>query len=99
MQQLLIVDRNDLRSMLEEIAENLKKSDKTKERASKKETAKRKVYLTRREISKMLNISLVTLGKRQREGLPSIVIGKRRLYDLEAVERYIESIQTSNNKK
>lgn len=98
MQQLLIVDRNDLRSMLEEIAEKLRKSDITKESASKKETAKRKVYLTRREVSKMLNISLVTLGKRQREGLPSIVIGKRRLYDLEAVEKYIESIQINNIK-
>lgn len=49
-------------------------------------------YKTRHEIAKDLRISLVTLHQHTLNGLPSIKIGKRRLYDPVQVQKYFELI-------
>lgn len=46
--------------------------------------------LTRIELAKKLSISLPTLNKHTKEGLPSIRIGKRRLYDPFEVAKYFK---------
>jgi hypothetical protein len=47
--------------------------------------------LTRSQLAKKLSISLTTLHKHTKEGMPSIRIGKRRLYDPFEVAKYFKS--------
>ena len=47
-------------------------------------------YKTRQEICEKYHISLVTLHERTKEGLPSLKIGKRRLYNFAEVEKYLD---------
>jgi hypothetical protein len=51
-----------------------------------------KNYLTRAEIALRFRISLPTLHKHTKNGLPSIKIGKRRIYNLQVVEHYLDSM-------
>lgn len=55
---------------------------------SKQSSLERKLpeYLTRAEIVKKYHISLVTLHNHTKQGLPSIKIGKRRLYSCDVIE-------------
>jgi Helix-turn-helix domain len=48
-------------------------------------------YLTRKEIAERFKISLVTLHHLTVRGLPSLKVGKRRVYDCKAVEKYLKS--------
>jgi len=45
-------------------------------------------YLTRQEVVEIYHISLVTLHNHTKLGLPSIKIGKRRLYSCEVIEKH-----------
>jgi hypothetical protein len=47
-------------------------------------------YYTREEICNILHITGPTLKKRERDGMPATVIGKRKLYNLEAVEKFLK---------
>lgn len=49
-------------------------------------------YITRKEIAIKYKISLVTLHALTTNGMPSIKVGKRRLYDPDEVEKYFENI-------
>lgn len=86
---MVILDQDDLRSMVREIFTKDIKPDilevVSKRTENEKSVGKLK---TRAEIAKHYRISLVTLGKHDRSGLPSIKVGHRRLYELEKVEQY-----------
>lgn len=89
MQQMVILDQDDLRSMVREIFTKDIKPDILAVVSKRNENEKEaKKLMTRAELSKHYRISLVTLGKHDRSGMPSIKIGKRRLYELEKVEQY-----------
>jgi hypothetical protein len=78
-------DKTDFQSWIQEIKAEIIKELKD-EMSSKKEI--KPVYKTRAEIAREFRISLVTLHERTKEGLPSIKIGKRRLYESAAVQKY-----------
>lgn len=46
-------------------------------------------YKTIEELAAQLRVTKVTLNKRRKEGLPSVKIGHRRLYDPVEVEKYL----------
>jgi hypothetical protein len=48
-------------------------------------------YLTRKEIAAKFKISLVTLHNLTTKGLPSLKVGKRRVYDYKSVETYLKN--------
>lgn len=50
-------------------------------------------YLTRKEIAQRYKISLVTLHMRTVQGMPSIKVGKRRLYNPIEVEKYLNTVK------
>ncbi|MCU7550962.1 helix-turn-helix domain-containing protein [Chitinophagaceae bacterium LB-8] len=68
----------------------------SKQVPSQKETT----YLSRKQVSKKLNLSLPTLAKYSSEGLiPSYRIGKRILYREDEVIKALEVVQTQKFKK
>jgi hypothetical protein len=92
---MVILDQDDLRSMVRDIfAKDIKPDILAAVFSKKAESEKAKEGLkTRAEIAKHYRISLVTLGKHDRSGLPSIKVGKRRLYELDKVEQYFREIK------
>lgn len=81
-------DKNDLLELLKEaklsIAEE--KGDETKDF----KTIEDVTILTRHEVASLYRISLPTLHKHTCNGLPSLKIGKRRLYRSDEVKKYFE---------
>lgn len=89
MQQLNFVlpEKSDFQSWLQEIKLEIIKELRSEVVATKQPEV---VYKTRAEIAKEFRISLVTLHERTKEGLPSIKVGKRRLYNPAEVKRYFQ---------
>lgn len=90
MQQLnfALPDKDDFQRWLKEIKQEIIIELK-KEMNSDKKTERH--YLTRAQMAERFQISLVSLHHRTTQGLPSIKIGKRRLYDPVEVEKYLNS--------
>jgi hypothetical protein len=89
MQQLnlSLPEKSDFRSWLNEVKQELIAEIKNELVAKQKPEV---VYKTRAEIAREFRISLVTLHERTKEGLPSIKVGKRRLYNPLEVQKYFE---------
>lgn len=84
---LVLPEKSDFHSWLQEIKQEIIKEIREEVTATKTPKA---VYKTRTEIAKEFRISLVTLHERTKEGLPSIKVGKRRLYNPEEVKKYFQ---------
>lgn len=87
MQHLTITfpDREDLSLLIEDALRKIL-PDIAKHSASS--NVDQVEYLTRADVVKKYKISLVTLHNHTKLGLPSIKIGKRRLYQAEIIERH-----------
>jgi len=59
---------------------------------------RRKFRMTARQAAEYLGVSLVTLGKMEKEGelVPFRTPGGHRRYSLEVLEEYVESIRRSS---
>jgi hypothetical protein len=93
MQQLNLVypDKEDFQLWLKEIKQDIIREIRSEVLPKEKPRVQ---YKTRSEIAKDLRISLVTLHNHTVNGLPSVKIGKRRLYDPVQVEKYFEAINS-----
>lgn len=85
---LVFPDKEDFKLWLNEVKQELIHEIKREVLTNKEQDSRQ--YMTRAEIAKKYRISLVSLGKRDKEGLPSIKMGKRRLYDPQLVEAFIK---------
>lgn len=90
MQQLnfALPDKEDIHRWLKEIKQEIIIELKKEMSVEKKSDIQ---YLTRAQMAKKFQISLVSLHHRTAQGLPSIKIGSRRLYDPIEVEKYLNS--------
>jgi len=89
MQQLNLVlpDKENFQLWLKEVKQEIIREIRSEVIENKKPKVE---YKTRSEIANTYRISLVTLNERTKEGLPSIKIGKRRLYDPLQVQKYFD---------
>ncbi|MCA6381195.1 MAG: helix-turn-helix domain-containing protein [Cytophagales bacterium] len=84
--QIQFPDQNDVKSLLKEVKLELLKEVQALEISKEPKVE----YLTRQEIANKYRISLPTLHKHTTSGLPSIKIGKRRIYDPVEVAKYFK---------
>lgn len=85
--QIQFPDQNDVKSLLKEVKLELLKEVQALEISKEAKVE----YMTRQEIANKYRISLPTLHKHTVCGLPSIRIGKRRLYNPIEVTKYFEA--------
>jgi|GEM_PF-1388410 len=84
---LVFPDKEDIQLWLKEVKQELIREI----RSEVIETRKPRIeFKTRAEIAQDYRISLVTLHARTKEGLPSVKVGKRRLYDPVQVQKYFD---------
>jgi len=91
---LIAVESNQLKSLIEE---SVKKAitDNSKQVTN---SVNPKRYLTRKELSKKFNLSLPTIYRRMKDGsLPHFHIGRRVLFDENAVSKALMGGQNENN--
>ncbi len=84
--QIELPDQSELVSLLQEIKLKVLKEAQP----SNDSLFPKRDYLTRSELAHQYRISLPTVHKHIRCGLPSIKIGKRRLFSASAVAKYFE---------
>ncbi len=85
--QIQFPDHNDVKSLLKEVKLELLQEVTFLKTQKDPETE----YMTRQETAKKYRISLPTLHKHTINGLPSIRIGKRRLYNTVEVANYFKT--------
>jgi prophage antirepressor-like protein len=92
MQQLsvLLPEKADFQLWLKEVKQEILQEIRKEAQAENKTQTE---YLTRKEIAKKYKISLVTLHQRTIQGMPSIKIGGRRLYNPIEVEKYLTELK------
>ena len=88
---LVLPDKEDFQLWLKEVKLEIIQELRKEVLAEKRK--KDVQYLTRKEIASKYKISLVTLHQRTLQGMPSIKVGKRRLYDPEQVEKYLNTLK------
>jgi hypothetical protein len=85
-------DRNDIQKWFKEAVYDWM-SDMQKRKKIKTDEINESIqYLTRDQVASTLNISLVTLGKREKEGLPFKRIGRRKIYNPADVKKFIDQV-------